>query len=225
MTAAAARFLPYRWRGGEEWMLVRGPEDGPQVVLLSPLFEEMNFTRALLAEVGRALAGRGVASWLPDLPGTGDSLAPLAGIGWDDWLEAASAIGDAVAARTGGNPLCCAFRGGALLDAAIGARARWRYAAADGASLLRHLRRTQRIAEGDGDSSSKDQAVTALAGYHLSASMQAGLASARPAGDAREVVAEAGHALWHRAEPARDDQLAEQLSADICDWAAACDSR
>src|SRR3546814_8095624 len=63
----------YDWAGGTEAMLRFGPDTGPVVVLALPLFEEANRTRAFAVTMLRALAERGVASVLPDLPGQGRS--------------------------------------------------------------------------------------------------------------------------------------------------------
>lgn len=61
----------------------------PFAALFAPPFaEEMNRTRRLMALAGQRLAGRGIASLLPDLPGTGDSPQPFAQATWDGWLEA-----------------------------------------------------------------------------------------------------------------------------------------
>src|SRR3546814_8507695 len=67
----------YGWAGGTEERLRFGPDTGPVVVLALPLFEEANRTRAFAVTMLRALAERGVASVLPDLPGQGESLVPL----------------------------------------------------------------------------------------------------------------------------------------------------
>jgi alpha-beta hydrolase superfamily lysophospholipase len=58
-------------------MLRFGPATGPVVVVALPLFEEANRTRAFAVTICRALAKRGVASVLPDLPGQGESETPL----------------------------------------------------------------------------------------------------------------------------------------------------
>ena len=226
MKHGTPRFLPYRWRGSAEWMLMRGPDDGPQVIVLAPLFAEMNLTRALLAELGRALAERGVGSWLPDLPGTGESRRPLGAVSWEDWLDVARTIGEEVASRIGTRPFVCSVRGGALLDHAIGARARWRYAPAEGSALLRQLGRAQQIADRESGAVPAPPGEPAeLAGYMLSPAMRSGLEAAHPAPGAEREMANAGAALWRRAEPGRDDTLAHTLAADICDWIKACGDR
>ena len=57
-------------------MLRFGPDTGPVVVVALPLFEEANRTRAFAVTILRALAERGIAGALPDLPGQGESLLP-----------------------------------------------------------------------------------------------------------------------------------------------------
>lgn len=226
MSTDGFRFEPYDWRGGREWMLARGSRNYVQVLLLQPLFEEMNFSRTLLGEIGRSLAGRGIGTWLLDLPGTGESPLPLASIGWDDWRDAARAAGEAVAALTGAKPFSCAFRGGALLDDAVAAAARWRYAAVAGDALLRQLRRTQRIADREaGLAAVADGAIVELAGYTLSTALRDGLAASTPAAIAdREVAAMPDGTPWRRAEPSGNRVLAEQLVDNICEWIATCAS-
>lgn len=227
MSADDFRFEPYTWCGEREWMLVHGHQDTPYILMIPPLFEEMNFTRALLAGIGRALAARGVTSWLPDLPGTGESLRPLATIGWQDWRDAAAGAAAAITAITGTTPFCCAFRGGVLLDDAVVAQARWRYAPVAGEALLRQMRRTQLLTDREsGEGTAAGGEPVELAGYPLSPAMRDGLAAAVPADVAhQEVAATAGTALWRRAEPTADSLLSEQLATDIHDWMTKCVSR
>lgn len=223
MTAEAIRFEPYQWRGGREWMVERGPRNGPLVIVLQPLFEEMNFTRAVLAAMTVGLAARGIRSWLPDLPGTGESLSPLGAIGWQDWRDAVAAIGAAAQERTGTLPHSCAVRGGALLDDALATAARWRFAPCTGESLLRQLRRTQMVSDREsGTARAEEGEQVELAGYALGQGMRQGLESAVPAAGAHERAAEPGDAVWRRAEPGRNDALAERLAQDIAQWIAAC---
>lgn len=57
-------------------------------VLISPPFaEELNKCRPMLALVGRALAGVGIATVLPDLHGTGDSAGEFGHTTWDFWRD------------------------------------------------------------------------------------------------------------------------------------------
>ncbi|MBN9990607.1 hypothetical protein JND45_14830, partial [Listeria monocytogenes] len=58
-------------------MLRFGPDQGPLVAVALPLFEDANRVRGFAVAICRALAARGVATILPDLPGQGESLVPL----------------------------------------------------------------------------------------------------------------------------------------------------
>lgn len=60
-------------------MLRFGPDTGPVVVVALPLFEEANRTRAFAVTILHALAERGIAGALPDLPGQGESVMPTQG--------------------------------------------------------------------------------------------------------------------------------------------------
>jgi hypothetical protein len=226
MSAKPFRFEAYDWHGGRELMLVRGDSEDRHVLLLPPLFEEMNFTRTLLAEVGRTLAAQGVTSWLPDLPGSGESVQELCTIRWDDWQSATAAIVATITRISGRPPVSCAFRGGALLDSGVGAAARWRYAPASGEGLLRQMRRAQLVTDHEAARDAREESeVVLLAGYALSRAMRDGLAAAVPAEGAERTVESIGTPLWRRAEPARDDALARELANDIGAFLTACAAR
>lgn len=198
--------------GRDEWAMRIG--SGPALLLLPPLFEEMNRTRALMAATMRALAALGFQTWLPDLPGTGESERALETVSWQDWRDAAAAAFEAAGAVAS-----IAFRGGALLDE--GAPARWRFAPVPGASLARDLGRAGLMTEGGG-------------GYAPAQALLAGLSEAVPAagGLVRTLRlstdrAEAdrkldGPPLWRRAEPQNSPELAEAMASDISEWLVAC---
>lgn len=221
----------YAWRGGREAMLRFGPTGAPVVIAAGALFEEANRTRALLAAVLRGLAGRGVASVLPDLPGSGDSLVATEAARLADWREAYAA-----AAAAAGAGFSVALRGGALVDGAVGRR--WRLAPVDGAALVRDMTRA-RIAAAKESGGRFDPATLAppgpaveLAGNRVARALIAELAQAVPTGAARVVrlagdAAPAdrrvdGAALWRRAEPGMDAALAAALADDIANWVHAC---
>lgn len=183
---------------------------GPALLVLPPLFEEMNRTRALLACVMRVLAAQGFECWLPDLPGTGESERALEEVSWQDWREAAAA-----AFASAGAVASVSLRGGALLDEA--APARWRFAPATGASLARDLARAGLMTEGGG-------------GYAPSQALLTGLSEAEPAAGGKvrtlRLSTDRGEAdlklegppLWRRAEPQNSSELAEAMASDIARW-------
>ena len=224
MTEAEFRFETYDWRGEREHFLVHGLNNEHDLVVIPPLFEEHNLLRGLIADTARLLARKGVTCWLPDLPGTGESLRGLRDIDWQDWRGAVRAAAARVEAITGRSLHVAAFRGGALLADAIPGRSCWTFAAAPGAALLRFLRRAQAISDRENGAESQD-----LAGYPLSPRLCADLAAATvatPTVPARSVAADAfgPHApLWHRAEPGRDPALSAAIAEDIALWIAACD--
>jgi hypothetical protein len=200
-------------------LLSYGPSDGPQLIVLQPLFEEMNRCRALVVAVCRTLAARGIGCWLPDLPGTGESPLALEEVGWDDWHAAVIATADLIVHETGSRPRSVAIRGGALLDGAIDGP-RWRLSPVPGASLLTDLRRSA-LASGSGE---------APAGYTIPPALAEALQGAVPdnapairtirlTGDARPANAHVdGPALWRRSEPASDAALAALLADDMTEW-------
>ncbi|MBM3928477.1 MAG: hypothetical protein FJ335_08485 [Sphingomonadales bacterium] len=192
-------------------MIRLGPDHGPVVVVVLPLFEEANRTRTFAVTMMRALAVRGVASALPDLPGTGDSLVATEAATLADWQSALSAAAASVGARAS-----VAIRSGALLDGAIANR--WHLAPQNGAALVREL---DRLRAADGR----------IAGNRVDPGVIDALSLAAPAA-ARTVRLESdpgpadrtvpGAPLWRRAEPGNDPVLAEALADDIADWVRQC---
>lgn len=218
MTTRTPRVYPY---GDSEFMLAYGPQTGPQLLVLQPLFEEMNRCRAMIAGVCRALAERGIGTWLPDLPGTGESLRALDTIEWEDWLHAVEAAANLVQAQTGTSPATVAIRGGALLDRPLLQRT-LRLTPTSGRSLLSDLRRSA-LASGS------DPAHPA--GYTLSPALAEALAAAEPApvGDIRTIRLSTddrpadrhidGQPLWRRPEPMADAGTVHALVEEIVAWA------
>ena len=219
----------YRTGGREEWLMRIGPVDASPILFLPPLFEEMNRTRAFLAAIMRALAVEGYGCWLPDLPGTGESEQALEACSWDGWRDAVRNAGDYVAGVAGRAPLVAAVRGGALLDDAVSAAHRWRFAPAEGASLARDMIRASLIKTDEMKGPEVD-----LAGYRMSEALLANLSAAKlaPAPLVRTVRLQSdrneadskveGPALWRRSEPGNSPELAQLIASDITDWAARC---
>ena len=211
--------------GGEEFALVAGPDGAPARVLIVPaLFDEANKTRRLLAQTMRLLAAREVASVLPDLPGCGESLAPLELQDLDSWRAAVRR-----AAKHFGASHHLSIRGGAIQLPTRGAG--WRFEPVGGPSHLRTMVRARTIAareEGRKESSAAlleagRASGLELAGYRLGAGMVAGLEQAElPKRSKRPVLTLAelgGEPLWRRSEPGEDPALAtalaERIAADV----------
>lgn len=216
----------YAWSGGREAMLRFGPDTGPLVIVAPPLFEEANRVRAFVVTLCRALAKRGVASVVPDLPGQGESLVPTALVS----LAALRAAFDALGARHR-RAHGVALRSGALLPGAGLAR-QWRLSPLTGAEQARELRRiaaAARIAGGHPTDDPVEIAGNLLSQALLDELESADIAAAAscrtvrlqddPAPADRHV---SGPPLWRRAEPDNDPALAVLLADDIADWIAAC---
>lgn len=224
--------------------IVRGPLAGPQLLIIPPLFEEMNRTRALLAGVGRDLAARGIGSWLPDLPGTGDSDLSLSEISWQQWQNSLLSLSELIYATSGRETHILSIRGGSLLGGSIAARSRYRLApVASGERVLRELLRARLAADQErakpttaADLERRLQTETVeLAGYPITPSLAADLRrAALPDTPATRTVGVAGSTgdrvldgppLWRHAEPAAAPALAGALTDDLADWIASCDAR
>ena len=229
----------YDWPGGREAMLRFGPTTGPVVIAAMPLFEEANRTRAFVVTILRALAERGIASALPDLPGTGESLTETEDACLTDWQEAFLSASVALKANHG-LVHGLAVRGGALLDSTARLASRWHFAPAAGDSLVRDMLRTRLAAgkesgeEVDTDAIDPPGPPIELAGNRISRTLLAELGQAMPmtAAPLRTVRLDtdtqpadrhvAGPPLWRRSEPGNDPALARLLADDIAAWIASC---
>jgi hypothetical protein len=214
-----------------------GDETGTRVLFVPPLFEEANRMRRTLVLTMRALAGRGIASLLPDLPGQNDSLQPTETADLDSWRTALATF----AAAEDAPIVVASVRGGALIDDGVAAAAWWRLAPAAGAGLLRTMLRSRVASDREtGVTSSIDSllaeaaaAPLQLAGNQLSPAMIAGLQAATPATAAplRQVSLGSGEGeitgtpLWLRAEPGEDRAMAAAMADDIAEWISTCGAR
>jgi hypothetical protein len=202
------------------------------VLIVPPLFEEANRTRRTLVLAMRALAAKGFAAVMPDLPGQNESLVPLEDVDLAGWQAALAEV----AAGVDGPLLVASVRGGCLIDHRVRAAGWWRLAAVGGSSLLRTLLRARVSADREAGVTSSLESLSEtaetepllLAGNRLSPAMiaQLGAAEVQPVEPLRSVSlgAEgiAGTPLWLRAEPGEDAGMAEAIAADIADCSAAC---
>ncbi|WP_260580510.1 hypothetical protein [Sphingopyxis sp. PET50] len=202
------------------------------VLIVPPLFEEANRTRRTLVLAMRALAARGFAAVMPDLPGQNESLVALEDVDLDTWQAALAGV----AAEIDGPVLVASVRGGALIDHKAKAAGWWRLAPTGGASLLRTLLRARVAADREAGVASSVESLTEaakseallLAGNRLSPAMiaQLGAAEVQPVEPLRSVALGAGGIagtpLWLRAEPGEDAAMAGAIADDIAAWGAAC---
>lgn len=223
MSIAVQTYERYRTARTYEWMLRIGDPRTPPVLIIPPLFEELNRTRALMVAMMRALAAEGHGCWLPDLSGTSESLIALEEVSWEDWRRDVKAASEHVAAASGKPPLVASIRGGVLLDDAAQADCRWRFAPAAGASLARDMDRAS--LGGGAEWAGYHQAGPALRDALKAAAPGEGqpLRTMRLATDAAPADAKVeGPALWRRSEPGTSAALAAALAADIGQWRRHC---
>ena len=211
---------------GREAIVRIGRPDVAPLLILPPLFEEANRTRALLIAVMRRLAERGVASALPDLPGCNDSPFATVNARFEGWGAAVAAVADILRPRG-----VASLRGGALLDRFAGDLPRWRLAPESGARVLRDLVRSTATGSGTKagvlEAEARDR-PTRLAGSLIHPALYEALNGAVLGGTARVVrlTTDAGDAdaridgapVWRRAEPGSDRVLLDGVVDDLLGW-------
>jgi hypothetical protein len=217
----------YHFAGRDEYCLSLGSGADRRILIVPPLFDEMNRMRHVLVSAMRNLAERGVGSMLIDLPGCNESNAQLAKQDLESWRGAVAAC----AAQLGATH-SASLRGGALIDG-VAHIPHWRLAAAKGASLLKIMVRTRIAGEKEAGRVLTEAALlaepgpTELAGNMLGPTMIAQLGSAEPLAvrnlTQRTLGTEvAGSPLWLRAEPQDDPAFAAAIAEDLDRWSVSC---
>lgn len=227
---SAPKYLRYTVAGHDEFCLSFGGDSARRILVIPPLFDEMNRMRRVLASAMRDLAGRGVGSVLIDLPGGNESLASLHEQSLDTWRDAV-----ATCARQLSVTHIASMRGGSLIDSAQLDLPHWRLAPVKGASLLKTMIRTRIAGEKEAGNSISEAALLAhaqtapieLAGNMLGSEMVAQLAVAEPVAltnlTERKLGEDvAGAPLWLRAEPQDDAEFAAAIATDLDRWSASC---
>ena len=193
-------------------------------LLVAPaLFDEGNRLRRQTVEVLRRLDSLGIDSFLPDLPGTAESLRPLDGVSLAEWRAALTAAG-----RHFGATHALAIRGGALVRPDLPGPD---HAPVSGKTILRQMLRMRVLAAREAGREERPEALLerglaeglVLAGYRLGAAMLRELDAALPQAE-RAVIAQGdigGGALWLRAEAGEDAAQAQAFAALV---AAAIDA-
>ena len=187
-------------------------------VLVCPAwFDEANKLRRFTVEVMRRLDIAGIDSFLPDLPGCNDSLAPLNVQTLEGWQAGMRAAAEAVGATH-----VLAIRAGALLAPAT--LPGWNYAPQSGSKLLRSMIRARTVAACEAGRAETAEALLALGrkeglglgGWTIGAAMLRALETAEPAlAEGQGEIAQAmlgGPGLWLRAEPDEDASQADALA-------------
>ncbi|MEO9133066.1 MAG: hypothetical protein ABI240_17910 [Sphingomonas sp.] len=229
----------YDWAGGREAMLRFGPDTGAVVIAAMPLFEEANRTRAFIVSILRALAAHGIATALPDLPGTGESLIETEHASVTNWNKAFSSAVELL--KPDSRPIhAIAVRGGALVDATARVASRWHFAPVAGEGLVRDMLRARLAATMESGEAIGAEMIAPpgppieLAGNRLGRALLAELTRSVPSEgpplrtvrlDTDPLPAErhvSGAPLWRRSEPGNDPALACLLADDIAAWIANC---
>lgn len=223
-------YRTYQFAGHDEHVLCFGAEASRRILIIPPLFDEMNRCRRMLVQAMRGLAERGAGGILIDLPGCNESLAALGNQSLSTWREAVGAAAAQLCATH-----IASLRGGALVDDGATNLPHWRLAPAKGSSLFKTMIRTRIAGDKEaGKAASETGLMEAaktgpieLAGNMLGPAMVAELASAEPAEVAQLTLRAlgqdiAGSTLWLRAEPQDDPAMSAAIAADLDQWSASC---
>jgi len=232
--SSAPEFASYTFDGRDELCLKVGGAHQKHILLIPPLFDEMNRMRRMLVDVMRHLDAHQIGSILPDLPGTNESLLPQDKASLGIWTKALTNC----ASQHDCSDHIASFRGGSLIDGIIGANQHWRLTPAKGSTLLRTMMRT-RIASDKESGVSLTMAKLAeraqsetilLAGNSISPAMFTALQDALPTepealrtarleSDSQKAdIKLPGSALWLRAEPDADTVLSSAIADDLASW-------
>ena len=207
--------------GSSEYALGFDRDRPTRILVIRALFDEGNKMRHFTVELMRRLDRAGFDCFLPDLPGTNESLENLEKQTLEGWRTAMRAAAEHFAATH-----IMAIRGGALIAPA--SLPNIHYAPASGASLLRAMLRAQVIIASEaGRKETRDALLERgsaeglrLAGYQIGAEMIAGLETAVLSHDDATEIAQGdvgGGGLWLRAEPSHDAMQADTLAKLVAD--------
>lgn len=212
---------------GREQMLCVG--DGTRrLLIIPPLFDEMNRMRRTLVMAMHLLADHGVSSILPDLPGQNESAIPLSQCRLSDWHAALLS-----ASQVSKVSHVVSLRSACVLDNALADWPRWRNSAIGGERVVTHLVRTQ-LASDKGNGLRTTRAdyqgegaadILELAGYSIGSTMVRDLNEAvlspLDGPTDRTITQSLGPALWLRAEPGESADFAHNLASEWAKWVAA----
>ncbi len=226
-------FVSYEFAGRKELCLSIAAPPHRRVMLVPPLFDEMNRMRRMLLDVMRSLQAHGITSFLPDLPGSNESLSPPERITMSDWQKAMQAC-----AQQHQISHIASFRGGALLVADLPSADHWMFSPVKGTTILRTMMRTRIAANREAGLNTSLAELTAqaesgpleLAGNIIGPELFAQLNAAeipnlpnqrivRLESDSKPANCQVpGSALWLRAEPDDDPAMSSAVARDIAAW-------
>lgn len=224
----------YRFSNRDEYCLRAGIPCKHQILLIPPLYDEMNRMRHMIVELMRLLADRNIGSIFPDLPGTNESLFPQRAANLEIWR-------DALKACLASYPQCsfvASFRGGCLIDTISVDIPIWRLTPVKGKSILRNMMRTRIASDKEAGTVTTMADLTSqaskepieLAGNLIGPAMfeqlqesdgtsQNSIRTVRLESDSQSADCRLpGKPLWLRAEPDHDPILCEAIADDLKDW-------
>jgi hypothetical protein len=226
---SSPKYRIYSYNGQNEFCLSFGVEQSRQILIIPPLFDEMNRVRRMLTQAMRDLAARGVGSVLIDLPGSNESLARLEEQSLNGWRAAVAACAQQLGATHS-----AALRGGTLVDDGA-SLPHWRLAPVKGSALLKTMIRTRLAGDKEAGKTTSEAELMALAqraplelaGNMLGPDMIAQLSAAEPVPVTDRVERKLGEditgsPLWLRAEPQDDATMSASIAEDLDRWSAAC---
>ncbi|APG63647.1 hypothetical protein LPB140_06190 [Sphingorhabdus lutea] len=206
-------------------MVISLPYAETRILIIPPLFDEMNRMRRFICQFMTSSISFQLGSTVLDLPGCNESLQLLANQDLEIWQQAV-----AVAATRFQATHILSFRGGTLIDHVPNLPI-FRVAPCKGRSLLSTLMRTEIITQKEmGNIVNSDHYFAqsklgpiCLAGNMLGTNMVNALQNAQPhnaphvhtikIGNGDNMIS--GSALWLRAEPGEDEHMANMLAAHI----------
>ncbi len=232
--SAALEYAHYQFEGNDELCLKVGSHHPKTILLIPPLFDEMNRMRRMLLDVMRLLDAKGIGSALPDLPGTNESLFPQERASLMIWRQALFACTSELSVA----PYVASFRGGCLIDDFVEDVKLWRFSPVKGQMLMKTMMRTRIASDKEAGLSTNMAQLTAeagqgqvnLAGNNIGSALFSQLEEAfpSPVRAVRTTQLESstraadtklpGSALWLRAEPDDDLLLSAAIADDLALW-------
>lgn len=226
-------FVSYEFAGREELCLCAGAQSLRRILLVPPLFDEMNRMRKMLVDVMHSLEALDIGSFLPDLPGTNESLVALETVTLSDWQNAVKAC-----AQQNDISHIASFRGGVLAVAGLPSASHWIFNPVKGATLLRTMLRTKVASDKESGFSTSLAELTSraeagpleLAGNIVGSDLFKQLNSTGIPALAKQRIVRLdsdnkpcdgqiqGSALWLRAEPDEDPAMSASIAQDINEW-------
>lgn len=201
----------------EELLVSFDEERIVRILILPAMFDEANRMRRFTIDIMRRLDQAGIDSFLPDLPGTNESLAPLGQQTLAHWRHCAE-----VAADTFGATHVLAIRAGGLI-APVNLPG-WQYSPQSGKKLMRTMIRARIVASREAGIEESSEDVLAagrrdgltLAGWLLGPTMIGELETLEANASAHQSIIDqseiGGSGLWLRAEPDEDAAQADTLA-------------